>query len=293
MRNVNPNKTKTKKIPLRLRLVLFWYKFLETVYTKGALKMAIKFFFRSFRTSRTSSQKELQKSSDLTYIDINGDRVNVYSWGDGKKVALLVHGWSGYALQYEPFVTSLLKKDYKVISFDAVAHGRSEGKETNVVDFITIIEKIIEEEKNIDLLMGHSLGGVAVSHFAFDSRVNRLGIISSPASSRTVMNTFKAKLNVSDEIIGKIEVYIKENFDRELSSFFPLELYKNKRPTKPTLLIQDETDKEFPITEHQELVKLFENPFSFISKGWGHTRLLENPAVIEAFSNFVDNVKGE
>lgn len=289
MHNSNSNKTKSKKIPLRLKLVLLWYKILERVYPKGALKMAVKFFFQSFRTSRTLSQKELQKSSTLTKIDINGNLVNVYQWGNGTKKALLVHGWSGYGLQYEHFIKMLLDKGYTVFSFDAVAHGRSEGSQTTVLEFIQTIEELLKIEKQVDVLIGHSLGGVAVSHFAFDERVDRLGIISSPSSSEVVMDTFQRKINASDDTVRGIEVYVQTHFGRSLASFFPSELFKIKQPTKPTFLIQDETDKEFPISSHYELRDLFRKHFPFISEGWGHTRLLENPDVIQFVSGFIDS----
>jgi alpha-beta hydrolase superfamily lysophospholipase len=78
----------------------------------------------------------------------------------GKRV-LLVHGWSGRGTQLFKIADELLKQGYSTISFDAPAHGKSPGKTTIMVDFITTIE-INKQFGPFDAAIGHSLGGMSV-----------------------------------------------------------------------------------------------------------------------------------
>jgi alpha-beta hydrolase superfamily lysophospholipase len=78
------------------------------------------------------------------------------------KKVLLVHGWSGRGTQLFKIADELLKQGYSTISFDAPAHGKSPGKTTIMVDFITTILEIEKQFGPFDAAIGHSLGGMSV-----------------------------------------------------------------------------------------------------------------------------------
>lgn len=81
----------------------------------------------------------------------------IRKWGDGKKNALLLHGMSGSSNIWEELGIILSKNDYTVYAPDLSGHGLSQRELEYSVDFW--IKDIKENFENIDLLIGHSIGG--------------------------------------------------------------------------------------------------------------------------------------
>ena len=78
----------------------------------------------------------------------------------GPKI-LLVHGWSGRASNMFKIIQKLKQNNFDVYAFDAPAHGKSNGSNTNLPEFITCIESLALKLNPIYALVGHSLGGFA------------------------------------------------------------------------------------------------------------------------------------
>lgn len=60
--------------------------------------------------------------------------LSVLRWGEGPAV-LLLHGWAGRPTQFAHLIEQLVGAGYSVYALDAPAHGRSPGREANVVLF--------------------------------------------------------------------------------------------------------------------------------------------------------------
>ncbi|MCG8329634.1 MAG: alpha/beta hydrolase [Chitinophagales bacterium] len=99
---------------------------------------------------------EKTKRSNLRFKQFD---IAVYQWGEGKKTALLVHGWEGRSSNFGAIIPELIKCGYKVIGFDAPGHGNSSKSRTNFFDISELIEIFLKRE-NYDLIMTHSIGSV-------------------------------------------------------------------------------------------------------------------------------------
>ena len=82
-------------------------------------------------------------------------------WGSGAKAALLVHGWNGRASQFATLVRDLVGEGYRVVAFDAPAHGDSSGRRTDVRDWIGAMHQLTDSEGPFELIVGHSFGAFA------------------------------------------------------------------------------------------------------------------------------------
>ena len=56
---------------------------------------------------------------------------------------------------------ALIEAGYKVYSFDAPAHGNSNGKHTHMLEFAELIFKMKKLYPEIESVIGHSIGGAA------------------------------------------------------------------------------------------------------------------------------------
>ncbi len=83
--------------------------------------------------------------------------LSVLRWGEGPAV-LLLHGWAGRPTQFAHLIEQLVGAGYSVYALDAPAHGRSPGREANVVLFAHALLEAAGELPPLRAVVGHSLG---------------------------------------------------------------------------------------------------------------------------------------
>ncbi|MDH4869917.1 alpha/beta fold hydrolase [Pseudomonas sp. BN515] len=81
-------------------------------------------------------------------------------WGSGPTV-LLMHGWEGRPTQFASLIQALVDAGYGVVALDAPAHGRSPGRESNVVLFARALLEAAGELPPLHAVIGHSMGGAS------------------------------------------------------------------------------------------------------------------------------------
>ncbi|MBD3640553.1 MAG: alpha/beta hydrolase, partial [Marinobacter sp.] len=91
-------------------------------------------FFTPGRLLAPSRYESLYDEAEgYTQLRVGRQTIPVYSWGFGPTV-LMVHGWSGAGIQFGAFVGLLVKAGYRVVTFDAPAHGRAQGLRTDLFE---------------------------------------------------------------------------------------------------------------------------------------------------------------
>lgn len=103
---------------------------------------------------------------------------------------LIVHGYAEHSGRYEELVERLLAAGYGVGQFDLRGHGRSEGPRGYVRSFenyLRDLERFLARERAYDserpiFVLGHSLGGLIVAHWAVDRASPVAGLIFSGAA---------------------------------------------------------------------------------------------------------------
>ena len=59
--------------------------------------------------------------------------LSVQEWGDGP-VVLMLHGWGSSTADLAASIAPVLETGFRVVAYDAPAHGESAGRRTNLVD---------------------------------------------------------------------------------------------------------------------------------------------------------------
>lgn len=98
-------------------------------------------------------------SFNLYNSKITGYRCNA----NGTKRVLILHGFSSSCHKFAAYAEMLVKRDFEVLAFDAPAHGSSEGKTVNALEYAGMIEKVNELYGTVYAYIAHSFGGIGLS----------------------------------------------------------------------------------------------------------------------------------
>jgi alpha-beta hydrolase superfamily lysophospholipase len=109
-----------------------------------------------------------------------------------KAIAVIVHGLCEHLGRYDYVTQKLTGRNFGVYRFDHRGHGRSEGKPVFYNDFNEILDDVnvvVELARQAHpglpvFLIGHSMGGFAVTTFAMKYPHHVSGIVASGAVSR-------------------------------------------------------------------------------------------------------------
>jgi pimeloyl-ACP methyl ester carboxylesterase len=127
------------------------------------------FIFYSPKMPLRLHQEQLIKASKQfslkvfdTYFTNAELSINCFSWGSGKRKVLLTHGWASKALDFYELIVELLKiKDLEIIAFDAPGNGSSISEFSNLMLYADSVKSIALNYAQPNVLIGHSLGGMA------------------------------------------------------------------------------------------------------------------------------------
>ena len=110
--------------------------------------VALPFFARIARTRPvTAGAQDTMWAARRSAVRIpglarRGVDVVVYEWGAGDDVVVLAHGWDGRASQFAVLVRDLIAEGYRVVAFDAPAHGDTIARGSYLIDWLDILEAI-------------------------------------------------------------------------------------------------------------------------------------------------------
>ena len=279
--------TQSLQIP---KPILITAKFLEAISPKLAMLFAAKLFVRPIKHKIPKRelhmvQKSIQTKLFVTQINKN---VIVYHYGDYEKKILLVHGWSGRGTQMVKIADKMLELGYATISFDAPAHGKSEGKTTLMPEFITSILEIEKQFGPFEFAIGHSLGGMSILNAIKQNlNVKKAVIIGSGDIIQDIIDDFIQKLQLKSKIGLLLKNYFEEKFNEPMENYAAS--FSAKSVTIPILIIHDSNDDDVAIKAAHNIHKHLKNSTLMITEGLGHRKILGDTKVIESIKEFISN----
>lgn len=235
-------------------------------------------------------KRELQMDQNsiqtkLFIPEINKNIV-VYKTGTGEKQLLLVHGWSGRGTQLFKFADAFTSRGWTVISFDAPAHGKAEGKTTLMPEFIASIMEIEKTFGTFDAAIGHSLGGMSLLNAARRGfKPAAMVVIGSGDIVEDIILDFVGKMKLKKRHANMLRHHFEQKSGQTMNSFSS---YLSAKDIQlPVLVIHDESDAEVPVSCAIHIHKHLKNGTLLLTKGLGHRKILGDKKVIEASVKFI------
>ncbi|MBP8792944.1 MAG: alpha/beta hydrolase [Lutibacter sp.] len=282
------NKSNTKNIPKIPKSILVTGKLLQTIAPPLATKFALKLFSTPIKFKVPEREKMMAKSAqqDLVLIPELQEYVNIFTYGYSKRKVLLVHGWSGRNTQFFKISDKLLENGFMTIGYDAPAHGKSSGKTSNMTEFIAVNKFLQEKYGPFEIVIGHSLGGMAVLNSMQQFlNVKKAIVIGSGNIITHIIEDFIAKIQLKEQQVVKMKSFYLKKFGKDIDEYSSHIAAKDIKT--PTLVIHDTEDKEVPITCAYEIRKKLEFGELLVTSGLGHTRILKDNSVVTKIIDFI------
>jgi pimeloyl-ACP methyl ester carboxylesterase len=273
--------------PAALKVIRLVYPLFETIAPAIAHRYAINLFFTPHHYSVPTKEKEFLLTAEKFSVVAGRNKIQAYSWGQGP-VVILLHGWAGRAGQFRKFIPELVKHNFSAIAFDGPAHGNSEGKKTNVIDFETAFHKIIEQVGPPVAVITHSFGGIATIYSISNGLpVSKLINIASPTIGEDIIKGFVKTINASPATGEAFKAYVLKTFHKSFENISAIHLIKHLPHELKLLLVHDENDKEVGIHHPLELQKNYPTAQLLRTSGLGHNRILKDEEVIRKCLEFI------
>jgi pimeloyl-ACP methyl ester carboxylesterase len=225
-------------------------------------------------------------------VESLGAVVRGHAWGAGP-VVYLVHGWGGRGAQLAAYVEPLVAEGWRVVMFDAPAHGDSDpgpagpGR-THGVEFGKALDAVFARFGPAEAVIAHSLGTISTFltlRYGWLS-TRRLVLLAPMVSAAPLFDQFQRALGFGART--------RREFDRLVDRFvgIPVEefdaVYQASRvDALPTLVLHDRGDRQTPYADAVRLVGSLPDARLVTTDGLGHRRILKDPAVVREVLAFL------
>lgn len=278
-----------QNVSIQLRLMRIYFNSIGRAFPNKSANQLIKLF--STPRSRVIRSKEIEvlKTAKTTWQIFQKEKIRIYEWGNGDKLALLCHGWESNAGSLGAFVAPLLKRGYRVVSYDGPAHGESQGKEASLITFTQVAKMVVKKFGKIDLAIGHSLGANVIMLMNYETQISipKCILISPVNRIVSVFEGFKNIFKIPNSIYNRMVNLISKRTNYQLDSLL-FEDIVLKSPYQEVLLMHDVADKITPVKHSEEIAKNWTEVSFKPIKGSGHYKILWHEDTLTNSFQFID-----
>ena len=241
-------------------------------------------------TKRPFSDRDQQNlaSADNSTFKFGDIDLALSQWGDPQApLVLLVHGWGGHRAQLASFVPALLKAGYRVLSFDAPAHGDSPGTQTDGFEIAQAILAIVEKVGNPYAVIAHSLGTMATNIALQNNLQPKKIVLTGPIRRMSdILDTFISMHDLDEASSDAIKQDALARFGDSVWEVTSLDKQLPKLDI-PALIIHDRQDEVIPYLSGASIARAWKSARLFTTKGLGHRLILQSPEVINEAVSFI------
>jgi pimeloyl-ACP methyl ester carboxylesterase len=281
-----PKARKSATTPPAIRALRVGLGALSRLSPRAAGAAAERLFLTPRKYTRPAAEVEALGSARHTLVPSAYGPLAAWEWGsDGPRV-LLVHGWEGRGAQLSAFVAPLVERGFRVITFDAPAHGDTEGSISSFFHFAASIRTVASAFGPFHAVVAHSMGGATTLWAAsLEHIAPRYAMIAPPVDVRDFTRALAKMLGLPEEVRADVHVRLAERFgvsveDVRAETVAP-------RMTGELLVVHDEDDTDVPIRCGELMAKTWPGARLERTKGLGHRRILRDEAVVSLVTRFV------
>ena len=270
---------------LRLTALRTAFRTVGTVAPGVAAHWAEQLFCRPPRQERREREESFLATGRQFAVRHGDGELRAWEWGTGPAV-VLVHGWGSRAGRWATLAPALLARGYRVVTYDAPAHGTSPGRMASLPEFAQALSAVAARLGPLHAVAGHSLGAAAiVLALSRGLEAGRAVLIASPANPEGFAESFAEML--------AIPVPVREQMQRNLEARLRIQWRDLHVPTlaaglgTPALLIHDRQDDYVAAADSAAIAAAWPGASLLLTGGLGHRSIIHDPAVVSAAAEFI------
>jgi pimeloyl-ACP methyl ester carboxylesterase len=245
------------------------------------------FLFRTPpRWDRSPWERRTLADASFEFVVTRKGRLATWRWGTSGPLVFLVHGWGGHAGRLARFAPALTAAGYSVVSFDAPAHGLSDGLHCSLPEFVQSLRTLQDRFGAPYGVVAHSLGAAAATvAFADGFRADRAVYLAPPADCEKYSERFASYLALPDPV--------RERMKRRLARRYAFEWDDLKicalaaKMAARLLVFHDRGDTKVPFKDGEAIARAWPGAELIPTLGYGHHRILRNADVVRRTSLFL------
>lgn len=279
------------------RLALAYYrtkiKTIERLSPRKAADVAFDLFCTPRPGKESVPQPPIFEKGKAHRLKVGKGYIRGFHWSADRpkpKTVLIAHGFSSQSYKFDSYVRRLLAAGFDVVAFDAPAHGLSDGKRVNALEYRNAVLAVMDHFGPLHAIVCHSFGGL-VSALALEERLpmakTKLVLIAPAIETKAAMKQFFSVIPASAAVQAAFAQKIKDLTGKDPAHFSLLRVLR-QHPI-PTLWIHDRQDQ---ICLLADAMPLLANPpqwvETFITEGLGHNRIYRDQVTKERILAYLE-----
>lgn len=234
-------------------------------------------------------EEAVHAAARRSVVEQAGAPVATYTWGDGDRPVLLVHGWAARASRFSDVVTALLQAGYSPVAYDAWGHGATPGPVRTIVEHQAVIAELEQRHGPFAGVVAHSFGVPVALHAARSGlRVDRVVALSGMSDFGYVVDTFCARLGLRAPVNRELRRAIERAYFAGDTGIWE-RFSAHPMPRQEVLVIHDAGDRVVHRGQADLLVEALGDGARLVeTSGLGHGRILRDPGVVGEVVAFLD-----
>ena len=217
----------------------------------------------------------------------SGGELAAWEWAPADRpLVVLSHGWGSRAGRLSPLALALVGAGFRVLAYDAPAHGGSSGRFASLPEFARAVGAVGEAVGPVYGVVGHSLGGAAVAMALRGGlRAERVVLIAPPADVRIFSDIFAETLSLPRGVQDLMHRNLQARLRIDWADLHIPSLVTGLRAA--ALVIHDRGDLDVPFEHGERIVRAWAGSRLLPTTGLGHRAILRDPAVVREVVEFM------
>ncbi len=246
---------------------------------------------KTFDAAEVERAHKLKTRGEQLEFEFNGKMIRGFRHNHpAANKVLLLHGFSSNCHNLDHYVNPLVDKGFEVLAFDAPAHGKSDGKTVNTLDYSGMIKKVVELYGPIKNFIAHSFGGLSVS-LALESlphdATTKVALMAPATETTTAIETAFRLVGLKNKKIKKSLYEIIMETSGKKASWFSIRRAMH-HISASILWIHDTDDDITPLADAMKVKEDGHSNIVFhITSGLGHRKIYHDSKVKNMITNFI------
>lgn len=270
-----------------MKVLRFVFRVLQRLSPRAAARLAERVFFTPHQSRLSEAMRAALARGKPFSVDVEGCRVNGWTWGSGP-VVYLVHGWGSRGGRLTAYVQPLVEAGFQVVTYDGIGHGSSAGRLSSMPQLARTLRAVVNTIGPAHGLVGHSLGASAsVLAMEWGLEVGRAAFVAPTAEPVVHTLRWAERLGLESDVIA----HLRTNSERRIHfSWSDLDIVAlARRRTIPLLVVHDADDSVIPAAEGAAIAAAWPGSLFLSTRGYGHSDVVRAPEVVAPVVLFLAN----